>query len=58
MHGVRSPTHPDEPKAYASQPWPKWSGQPGNLTDRGALSMRQFGAAYRRLIAPGFVARW
>jgi 4-phytase/acid phosphatase len=57
-HGVRSPTHPDELTAYASQPWPKWSGQPGNLTDRGALLMRQFGAAYRHLYGPalGFAA--
>jgi hypothetical protein len=29
-----------------------------DLTDRGAVLMRQFGAAYRRLIAPAFVARW
>jgi 4-phytase/acid phosphatase len=48
-HGVRSPTHPDELKAYASQAWPAWSGKPGNLTERGAVLMRQFGAYYRRI---------
>jgi 4-phytase / acid phosphatase len=48
-HGVRSPTHPAELNAYASQPWPTWPGHPGNLTERGALLMRQFGAYYRRL---------
>jgi 4-phytase / acid phosphatase len=49
-HGVRSPTHPTELKAYASQPWPAWSGvQPGYLTARGAALMRQFGAYYRGL---------
>ncbi len=48
-HGVRSPTHPDELKAYASQAWPAWSGKPGNLTERGATLMRQFGAYYRRV---------
>jgi 4-phytase/acid phosphatase len=48
-HGVRSPTHPDELQAYASQPWPKWPGHPGNLTERGALLMRQFGVYYRRV---------
>ena len=51
-HGVRSPTHPDELKAYAAAPWPKWTGQPGNLTERGAALMRQFGAAYRRIYGP------
>jgi 4-phytase / acid phosphatase len=57
-HGVRSPTHPDELHAYAAQPWAKWSGQPGNLTQRGAALMRQFGAAYRRFYgaALGFAA--
>lgn len=48
-HGVRSPTHPAELNPYARQPWPAWSGQPGNLTERGALLMRQFGAYYRRV---------
>lgn len=48
-HGVRSPTHPAELQAYAAQPWPTWSGKPGNLTERGALLMRQFGAYYRRV---------
>ncbi len=47
-HGVRSPTHPTELQAYASRPWPTWMGHPGNLTDHGALLMRQFGAYYRR----------
>ncbi len=48
-HGVRSPTHPTELQAYASQPWPAWSGQhPGYLTPHGALLMRQYGAYYRR----------
>jgi 4-phytase / acid phosphatase len=47
-HGVRSPTHPVELQAYARQPWPAWPGHPGNLTDRGALLMRQYGAYYRR----------
>ena len=48
-HGVRSPTHPTELQAYASQPWPSWSGQqPGYLTPHGASLMRQFGAYYRR----------
>jgi 4-phytase/acid phosphatase len=47
-HGVRSPTHPAELAAYASKPWPTWSGQPGNLTEHGAGLMRQFGAYYRR----------
>jgi 4-phytase/acid phosphatase len=48
-HGVRSPTHPAELQAYAAQPWPAWPGKPGNLTERGALLMQQFGAYYRRL---------
>src|SRR5579863_1909960 len=48
-HGVRSPTHPDELNPYSRQPWPAWSGHPGNLTERGALLMRQFGAYYRRV---------
>jgi 4-phytase/acid phosphatase len=49
-HGVRSPTHPTELQAYARDPWPTWSGTPpGNLTQRGALLMEQFGAAYRGL---------
>lgn len=48
-HGVRSPTHPTELQAYASQPWPSWSGQhPGYLTAHGAALMRQFGEYYRR----------
>jgi 4-phytase / acid phosphatase len=47
-HGVRSPTHPSELNPYSRQPWPAWSGHPGNLTERGALLMRQFGAYYRR----------
>ncbi|HEY6326830.1 MAG TPA: histidine-type phosphatase [Candidatus Cybelea sp.] len=47
-HGVRSPTHPSELNPYSSQPWPAWSGHPGDLTARGALLMRQFGAYYRR----------
>jgi 4-phytase/acid phosphatase len=47
-HGVRSPTHPDELHAYARQPWPSWSVRPGELTQRGATLMEQFGAAYRR----------
>ena len=48
-HGVRSPTHPAELNPYSRQPWPAWSGHPGNLTERGALLMRQFGAYYRRV---------
>jgi 4-phytase/acid phosphatase len=48
-HGVRSPTHPDELNPYSRQPWPQWNGHPGNLTERGALLMRQFGAYYRRV---------
>lgn len=49
-HGVRSPTHPSELNAYAAQPWPTWSPiKPGYLTPHGALLMRQFGAAYRRV---------
>ncbi len=58
-HGVRSPTHPSELNAYASQAWPAWSGvPPGNLTPHGAVLMRQFGAAYRRLYGEplGFAA--
>ncbi|MBV8197455.1 MAG: histidine-type phosphatase [Candidatus Eremiobacteraeota bacterium] len=51
-HGVRSPTHPDELAAYARQPWPKWSGTPGDLTARGASLMQQFGAAYRQRYGP------
>lgn len=47
-HGVRSPTHPAELQAYASRPWPAWPGHAGNLTQRGALLMRQYGAYYRR----------
>jgi 4-phytase / acid phosphatase len=47
-HGVRSPTHPAELQAYARQPWPAWPDHPGNLTGRGALLMRQYGAYYRR----------
>ncbi len=47
-HGVRSPTHPSELNPYSRQPWPAWSGHPGDLTERGALLMRQFGAYYRR----------
>lgn len=47
-HGVRSPSHPAELQAYASRPWPAWPGKNGNLTARGALLMRQFGAYYRR----------
>jgi len=47
-HGVRSPTHPSELNPYSRQPWPTWSGHPGDLTERGALLMRQFGAYYRR----------
>ncbi|HLY03010.1 MAG TPA: histidine-type phosphatase [Candidatus Cybelea sp.] len=52
-HGVRSPTHPAELQAYAAQTWPTWSGKPGNLTERGALLMRQFGAYYRRTYGNG-----
>ncbi len=48
-HGVRSPTHPAELNPYSRQPWPAWSGHPGDLTERGALLMRQFGAYYRRV---------
>jgi 4-phytase/acid phosphatase len=51
-HGVRSPTHPDELQAYARDPWPKWAGQPGDLTQRGALLMQQFGGYYRRFYGP------
>ena len=51
-HGVRSPTHPNELAAYARQPWPAWSGTPGDLTPRGASLMQQFGAAYRRRYGP------
>jgi 4-phytase / acid phosphatase len=52
-HGVRSPTHPLELKAYAAQPWPSWSGLHGGyLTVRGALLMRQFGGYYRRYYGP------
>ncbi len=47
-HGVRSPTHPAELQAYARQAWPSWPDHPGNLTGRGALLMRQYGAYYRR----------
>jgi 4-phytase / acid phosphatase len=50
-HGVRSPTHPAELQAYARQPWPAWTGHPGDLTNRGALLMRQYGAYYRRAYA-------
>jgi 4-phytase / acid phosphatase len=50
-HGVRSPTHPTELAAYASQPWPSWAAAPGALTDRGADLMRQFGSAYRQRYA-------
>ncbi len=46
-HGVRSPTHPAELQAYASQAWPAWPGHPGDLTPRGATLMRQFGGYYR-----------
>lgn len=57
-HGVRSPTHPAELQAYASQPWPSWQGKPGNLTARGAMLMRQYGTYYRRLYGTdlGFAA--
>lgn len=48
-HGVRSPTHPTELQAYARQPWPAWSGKPGNLTERGAALMKQLGGYYRNL---------
>jgi 4-phytase/acid phosphatase len=48
-HGVRSPTHPDELNPYSRQPWPAWSGHPGDLTERGALLMREFGTYYRRV---------
>ena len=51
-HGVRSPTHPAELQPYANRPWPVWQGHPGNLTTRGAVLMRQFGAYYRRLYGP------
>src|SRR5579862_107885 len=50
-HGVRSPTHPDEMKPYASQPWPSFGVKPGQLTAHGALLMTQFGAHYRKLYA-------
>lgn len=50
-HGVRSPTHPTELQAYANRPWPAWPGHPGNLTEHGALLMRQYGAYYRRFYA-------
>ena len=46
-HGVRSPSHPAELNAYANQPWPAWSGKPGNLTPHGAALMKQLGAYYR-----------
>jgi 4-phytase / acid phosphatase len=46
-HGVRSPSHPAELNAYANQPWPAWSGKPGNLTPHGATLMKQLGAYYR-----------
>jgi 4-phytase / acid phosphatase len=52
-HGVRSPSHPLELKAYAAQPWPSWSGLHGGyLTARGAVLMRQFGEYYRRYYGP------
>lgn len=51
-HGVRSPTHPNELQAYAKDPWPAWSGHPGNLTTRGALLMRQAGEYYRSFYGP------
>jgi 4-phytase / acid phosphatase len=54
-HGVRSPTHPAELRAYAAQPWPLWSEvRPGYLTARGAVLMRQFGAYYRRVYGRTF----
>ena len=51
-HGVRSPTHPTELQAYARDPWPAWSGRPGDLTQHGALLMEQFGTFYRRFYGP------
>ena len=46
-HGVRSPSHPAELNGYAREPWPAWSGKPGNLTPHGAALMKQLGAYYR-----------
>jgi 4-phytase / acid phosphatase len=51
-HGVRSPTQTNaQLNQYSAKPWPQWTVAPGELTARGALLLRQFGAWQRTQFA-------
>ena len=54
-HGIRSPTAaPDALAVYASELWPVWPVDPGQLTPHGAELMRSLGAWYRQsLVSSG-----
>jgi len=54
-HGIRSPTaSPDALAVYASEPWPAWPVEPGQLTPHGAQLMHSLGSWYRqRLMSEG-----
>lgn len=56
-HGIRSPTAAPEALAvYASEPWPVWPVEPGQLTPHGAQLMHSLGGWYRGWLASGGVA--
>src|ERR1700761_5926754 len=54
-HGVRPPTKPAADIAnLADKPWPGddvWGVKPGELTAHGALEIKQFGKALRKIYA-------
>ncbi len=56
-HGIRSPTAaPDALAVYASEPWPAWPVEPGQLTPHGAQLMRSLGTWYAQRLTSSGVA--
>jgi 4-phytase/acid phosphatase len=56
-HGIRSPTAtPDALAVYASEPWPTWPVDPGQLTPHGAQLMQSLGRWYRQRLSDTGVA--
>ncbi len=50
-HGIRSPTAaPAALAVYASESWPAWPVEPGQLTPHGAQLMHSLGSWYRQLL--------